>query len=408
MLTERSSEYPIISLRAGHPDFLDLPWDRPLGEWQDNCNRLVQLPRGLSRHPVVFVSYRNEIYALKELPPGLAEKEYEVLRAMEEDRLPVVAPAGYVKTKTQAGGEAGVLITCYLDHSLPYHQLFMRRSLARYRDHLLDAMASLIVQLHLAGVFWGDCSLSNALFRRDAGRLQAYLVDAETSEMHETISDGMRQHDLDIMEENVGGALADLAAMAALPADFPVFETGAYIRQRYESLWAEINREEIVDQDERYRIQERIRALNALGFSVDQVELRAKEGGEQLRLRAFVTDRNFHQDLLHALTGLDVEEMQARHMVNEIQSLKATISKSHNRSTPLSVAAYYWLNEVYLPILEKLQPYIDEKTDPAELYCQLLEHKWYLSEKAKGDVGHQAALEDFLVQLKKKPGPSYV
>lgn len=54
----------------------------------------------------------------------------------------------------------------------------MSSSLERYRDHLLDAISGLLVQLHLAGTFWGDCSLSNTLFRRDAGALQAYLVDA--------------------------------------------------------------------------------------------------------------------------------------------------------------------------------------------------------------------------------------
>ncbi len=384
-----------LSLRPGHPDFLDLPWDRPLLEWSNYSSRIEEVPHAQSRHPVVFVNYDGILYALKELPAEVAEKEYNLLRRMEDLRLPVVTPIGYTRTQTSAG-EASVLITRYLDHSLPYGVLFTRSGLTHYRAHLLDAMASLLVQLHLAGVYWGDCSLSNTLFRRNAGALQAYLVDAETSEVHPHLSTRLREHDLDIMDENVYGALVDLAAINGLPANYPVTETGPYIRERYQNLWHEITREEILAPGERYRIQERIRALNALGFSVDEVELKATQRGEQLRMRAFVTDRNFHRDLLHNLTGLEAEELQARQMVNEIQELKATHSQTQNRSTPLSVAAHHWLTQVYLPALGRLQGVMDEETDPAELYCQVLEHKWYLSEQAHRDVGHQAAVEDYL------------
>lgn len=382
-------------LRPGHPDFLDLPWDHPVGEWVDRSGRVERLPIGPSRHPVVFVNYDGLLYAFKELPHEIAAKEYELLRRMETLRLPAVTPVGYVQLP-RADGAIGVLITRYLDYSLPYHVLFVRRSLMRYREHLLDTLAGLLVQLHLAGVYWGDCSLSNTLFRRDAGALQAYLVDAETAEVHPQLSSGLREHDLDIMEENIYGALLDLAAMYALPDDYPVTDVGMEIRRRYRGLWDEITREELVPSGEHYRIRERIRALNTLGFSVDEVELNAVDGGERLRLRAFVADRSFHRDLLHSLTGLEVEESQARQMVNEIQEVKATIAKAENRSIPLSVAANRWLNEIYLPIIARLEALADDYTHPAELYCQLLEHKWYLSERARGDVGHQAALLDFV------------
>ncbi len=387
-----------LAIRPGHPDFLDLPWTEPLIAWPRLCPRVEDLPRGISRHPVVFVNYDGTLYALKELPPERAGQEYNLLRQMEELRLPAVSAVAHTRTHT-AEGEASVLITRYLDHSLPYHLLFTRTSLASYQASLLDAMASLLVQLHLAGVYWGDCSLSNTLFRRNAGALQAYLVDAETSEVHAPLSSGLRAHDLDIMEENVYGGLADLAALSVLPVSYPVTETGPYIRQRYRELWDEITREETLAAGERYRIQDRIRALNALGFSVDEVELTASDGGEQVHLRAVVTDRNFHRDLLHSLTGLDAEELQARRMINEIQELKATLSQSHNRSTPLSVAGHYWLNEVYLPTIRQLRPLIDETTDQAELYCQVLEHKWYLSEQARRDVGHETAAQDYLTRF---------
>jgi len=201
------------------------------------------------------------------------------------------------------------------------------------------------------------------------------------------------------MEENVNGELADLSSSGQLfggVRGVPVSDTGAYIRLRYHVLWEEITHEDIINPGENYRIQERIRALNALGFSVGEVGLTGTEGGNQLRLKVVVTDRNFHRDQLHGLTGVDAEEKQAQMMMNEIQQFKATLSQTHNRSTPLSVAAYHWLENIYQPTMAGLLPVMDEHTDPAELYCQVLEHKWYLSEEAHRDVGHQAAAQDYL------------
>jgi hypothetical protein len=357
---------------------------------------LEDVPRGLSRHPVEFVNYFGMVYGIKEMPPDLAENEFNLLLSIEEMRLPGVSPVGHAVTKTIIG-KRSVLITRFLDRSLPYRSLFMRRSLLRYRDHLLDAIAGLMVQLHLAGVYWGDCSLSNTLFRRDAGTLQAYLVDAETAELHsDFVPPTMRFHDLQIMEENIDGDLADLKAANLLMDGIPLDDTGASISIRYQNLWEEITKQIIINSDEKYRIQERIQVLNSLGFSIGEVLLESGEMGDEIKFQVFVTDRNFHQDQLLGLTGVEAEEMQARLMVNEIQELKATLSQMHNRSVPLSLAAYKWLQEIYLPTLNSISSLINDKSDPAELYCQVLEHKWYLSEKAKHDVGHQIAIEDFL------------
>lgn len=387
-----------ISLRPEHPDFLDLPWELPLSQWESHCERLEEAPRGLSRHPVVFVNYSGNLYALKELPPKIAQREYEILRQIEDMRLPGVIPVGHLTTH-KAQYNASVLITRYLDRSLPYRSLFMRSSLEHYRDHLLDAVSGLLVQLHLAGIFWGDCSLSNVLFRRDAGTLQAYLVDAETAEAHPgRLSPTLRHHELEIMEENVQRDLNDMADSGILPTDIYIWDTGVYIRQRYQALWEEITREEVLMPGERYRIHDRIRALNALGFSVGEVKLETTNGGDRIRLRVAVTDRNFHRDQLYGLTGLEAEEMQARKMMNEIQEVKATLEQRNNRDTPLGVAAYHWLENLYQPTLEILESLVDENTTPAEVYCQVLEHKWFLSEKAHRDVGHQTAADDYLLE----------
>jgi hypothetical protein len=376
--------------------FSDLPWSYPLAEWPAHTDRLVELPRGVSRHPVVFVNEDGSLYAFKELPPSAAEREDQLLRQIQAAHLPVVAPVGQL-TVQRPNGSAGILVTRYLDRSLPYRLLFMRSSLVGYRAYLLDAIAGLLVQLHLAGVFWGDCSISNALFRRDAGALQAYLVDAETAEVHAPpLQPVLRHHDLQIMEENLTGELEDLAAAGLLSADLPGPATSAHIRRRYQQLWDEIRRAELIAPGEHYRIQERINALNALGFSVGEVSLVPGEAGERMLLHVVVTDRNFHRNQLHSLTGLDVEERQAQKMMNEIQELRAHLDYTQNRTTPLAVAANQWLENIFQPTLQILAPLVDPVSSPAELYCQVLEHKWYLSERAHHDVGHQHAARDYL------------
>jgi hypothetical protein len=388
-----------IHVRQGHPDFLDLPWHLPLARWRGVCTRIVDVERGVSRHEVQFVGYHGGIYALKEMPFRASEREYDVLVELESHELPAVLPAGHARARTEGDGDGGrvsVLITRYLDGSLPYRTLFMNPGMERYRDRLLDAMAGLLVRLHLAGFYWGDCSLSNTLFRRDGGELKAYLVDAETSEFVDTLPAGQRQQDLFIMMENVSGELLDLKSQLDPPAALGPQETAQAIQSRYERLWAEITREEAIAPSESWRIHERIRALNEQGFTVGEVQIISTGGGEQLRVRTIVTDRDYHRHTLHSWTGLVVGDRQAKILVNEIQELRAMLCRELNRSVPASEAAYRWLHERYHPAIRKLAALAPRGEDLAELYCQVLEHKWFLSEKAQRDVGLEHAIEDFV------------
>ena len=396
-----------IHIRPGHPDFLDLPWQVGLVDWPGATERSIQLQRGLSRHEVQFVSYEGTaIYAMKELPEGLAEREYGLLMEIQDKGLPAVEPVGHALVRRPNGERTGVLVTRFLDASHPYRVIFLKKGLERYRERLLDAMAGLLVRLHLAGVFWGDCSLSNVLFRRDAGQLGAYLVDAETSEIHPTLSDGQRRLDLMIMGDNVAGDLLDIAMVAKLPEELRPEDIGANIKHRYEGLWNEVNRELIVGVEERWRIQERIRALNALGFSVREINLIATGDRDKLAMRTLVTDRDYHRHRLQDLTGLVAQERQAEMLLNEIEELRAGSSRALNRSIPSSVAAFHWLTEQWEPTLERLDDLLQSEVDATELYCQVLEHKWFMSESAEADIGLPSALDSYLAKFKPTSGPS--
>jgi len=391
------------------PSFNEFPWELPINDWPKDVIPMEEVEHGISRHPVIFINYYDRLYALKELPNNLAKIEYELLRIMIEHQLPCVKPIGYV-TINKGSNQSSVLFTQYLDGSLPYRSLFINKAVKQYQKHVLDAISGLLVQLHSNGFYWGDCSLSNILFRRDAGALQAYLVDAETSEYHlPPLSPVLRYHDLEIMADNITGELIDLQMSDSLAFTYPIQQTGPYIQQRYRSLWEEISREDIFSQSELYRVDERIRNLNSLGFSVKDIKLIKVDQGDILKLRIFVSDRNFHRKQLLELTGLYAEDMQAQQIINEIFELKAKMAQTNNPEITLEFVANFWLEQVYKPIFAKLQSFVDTNPDYTgivdflELYCQVLEHKWYLSERAYHDVGHMVAVDNFIQHFGNKP-----
>jgi hypothetical protein len=380
--------------RTGHPDFLDLPWELPLEEWESE--RLVELVRGIGRHVVRFVDYDGAIYALKELPARIAQREYSLLRHLEVEELPVVEPVGVVSRKDLED----ILITRHLDFSLPYRTLFARRPVTDLRQSLLRALADLLVRLHTGGFYWGDCSLSNALFRRDAGALSAYLVDAETGELHSELTDGQRQLDIEIAEQNVVGELLDLqAALGDLPDDLDPVETAAGMVSCYHGLWGELMHEEVFARDERWRIHERLRRLNELGFDIEEIDLAGNGGEYRLRLNPRVVEPGHHRRRLTRLTGLWTEENQARRLLNDLAAYRAHLERTDGGEVAETVAARRWRAEVFEPTIASVPRDLRGKIDQAELFHQILEHRWYLAESAQRDVGLDEAAASYVKEV---------
>jgi Domain of unknown function (DUF4032)/Lipopolysaccharide kinase (Kdo/WaaP) family len=386
--------------RTGHPDFLDLPWEDPLEEWQSE--RLVKLIRGISRHVVRFVEYDGALYALKELPERPARREWTLLRRLEGQGLPVVEAVGMV---TDRGNDLdAVLITRHLEFSLPYRALFSGQGIPDLRTHLLNALVELLTRLHLRGFFWGDCSLSNALFRRDAGALTAYLVDAETGELHGSLSDGQRTYDLDIAQVNIVGELLDVDAEVGLPADLDPDETGEEIVRRYRALWDEVTREETFGADERFKIEERLHRLNELGFDVEELQLEATPDGYRLRLDPLVVEPGHHRHRLLRLTGLDAQERQAQRMLNDLAHFRESLERQEKRTLPESVVASRWRDEVFEPTVAAVPAELQGRLPAAEIFHQVLEHRWFLSERAKKDVGIDEAVRSYIAsELPQRP-----
>lgn len=378
------------------PALLDLPWELPLEEWPDDL--LAALPRGISRHVVRFVELSDRVIAVKEIGPTVAHHEYEMLRDLSRLDAPSVLPTAVITGRTDLKGEElnAVLVTEHLQFSLPYRALFSRHMTPDTATRLIDALAVLLVRLHLLGFYWGDVSLSNTLFRRDAGAFSAYLVDAETGELHPSLTRGQREYDVDLARTNIIGELMDLQAGRFFPDDADPIEIGDRIRTRYEDLWNELTGAETIEPDQKWRVAKRIERLNDLGFDVGELKMSTEAGTRRMRIQPKVVDAGHHHRKLMRLTGMDVGENQAQRLLNDIETYRATAGRE---DAPLEIVAHEWLNTMFEPVIAAIPPELARKLEPAQIYHEFLEHRWYLGESTGADVPLEEAIASYVEKV---------
>jgi hypothetical protein len=384
-----------LELTTARPDpaLLDLPWRMPLETWPDDI--LAALPRGISRHVVRFVRLSGRVLAVKEIKADIARREYDLLRALGRLGLPTVEPFAVVSGRVAHDGEPidACLVTRHLQFSLPYRALYSQALRPGTATRLVDALAVLLVRLHLAGFWWGDVSLSNTLFRRDAGAFAAYLVDAETGDLHDRLSNGQREHDLEIARVNIAGELMDLEAGGLLQEDRDPVAISERIVTRYRELWGELTGPETIGDTERWRVEDRIRRLNALGFDVDELAITTDIDGTTIHIQPKVVDSGHHSRRLLRLTGLDVRENQARRLLNDLDAFTAATGRQGEDE---EIVAHDWLTRIYEPVTRRVPRELVAKLEPAEVFHEVLEHRWYLAERAQHDMTIEVAIEDYI------------
>ncbi|MBM9432419.1 DUF4032 domain-containing protein [Flaviflexus equikiangi] len=382
-----------ITAASVEPALFDLPWHIPLEEWPDE--NIAALPRGISRHVVRFAHLGGKVIAIKEIGEFTAHREYELLRDLARLEAPAVTPLAVVTGRVDVEGQPlqAVLVTEHLPYSLPYRAAFGTFLKPETADRLIDALSILLVRLHLLGFYWGDVSLSNTLFRRDAGEFAAYLVDAETGELNVSLSDGKRTYDIDVARTNIIGELMDLQAGGMLDEDIDVVAWGDRLEERYTTLWGELTRVDSFASNERWRVAERINRLNTLGFDVGELSMTSNTSGSSVSIQPKVVDAgHYHRQILR-LTGLDVEENQARRLLNDLESYRALTGRA---GQPLSEVAHEWMSHVFEPAVNAIPVHLRGRLQPAEMYHELLEHRWYMSEKAGHDVSMNYAVRSYI------------
>ncbi|MFM6974291.1 MAG: DUF4032 domain-containing protein, partial [Agromyces sp.] len=344
---------------------------------------------------VRFAALGDKTIAVKETTSELAHREYERLRELRQHVVPCVKPLAVVDGRVDSNGEAlkPVLVTRHLKFSLPYRAVFSQSLRPATATRLVDALVLLLVRLHTAGFFWGDVSLSNTLFRRDAGAFAAYLVDAETtSYVPEGLSEGQREHDLEIARVNIAGELLDLEAAGRIEAGLDPVLIANSIVDSYRRLWTELTASEEFAAEERWRITERVQRLNDLGFDIAELTVRSNESGTSVRIQPKVVDAGHHQRRLLRLTGLDAEENQARRLLNDLDRYHA----EHAPALSDERAAADWMSRVFEPVVRSVPPEYRGKLEPAEIFHQVMEHRWFLAQKQSREIPLAEALSSYI------------
>jgi hypothetical protein len=259
----------------------------------------------------------------------------------------------------------------------------------------MNALAGLLVELHMAGCFWGDCSLSNVLYRFDAGEIEAIMIDAETSRIYSELSDGQRGEDLEIMMENIAGEMGDIAAETGGDVEAADLTLGADIASRYHALWSELTEELILTRDDAYRIRQRIARINDLGFSVDDIEITPADGVSHVRMSARVGGRTFNSDALRQRTGIEASENQARIILSDLNYYLA--KHGDVSATGKSVGTFKWITGQWEPLLAKITE-VWPGSDPVQGYCDLLNHRARLAAARGSDVDTFEAFDSWVAE----------
>ncbi|MEO6199696.1 MAG: DUF4032 domain-containing protein [Cryobacterium sp.] len=383
-----------ITAATADPALLDLPWHLPLDAWPNE--NIAALPKGISRHLVRFAHLSGRVVAIKETTSEMARGEYDMLRRLQGLEIPCVEPVAVITNRTDADGDPlnSVLVTRHLKFSLPYRALYSQTLRPDTATRVVDALAVLLVRVHMVGLFWGDVSLSNTLFRRDAGAFAAYLVDAETGQLYTGgLSNGQRENDLEIARVNIAGELMDLEAGGRVADELDPIRISNGIVAAYRLLWKELTSSESFSSSERWRIRERVERLNNLGFDIDELAIKTDDTGTTVRIQPKVVDAGHHQRRLLRLTGLDAEENQARRLLNDLDSYGAAYG---DPSLDEEMMAHNWLVRVFEPVVRAIPRELKGKLEPAEVFHQLLDHRWFMAQNQSREIPLAEAVTSYV------------
>ena len=377
----------------------DLPWSKLLEDWPEDPG--LTSMRGISRHVVRLVRTGDrdeDVFAVKETVEEFSTREYALLRELNSRGAPCVEPLAVVTGRLDLRGNElpTALVTRYLAYSLPYRVILSGNVTPHEITTMANALALLLVKLHLLGFWWGDCSLSNALFRRDASEYSAYLVDAETGEFQTTLTDGQREHDLEIALFNVAAELEDLAIAGVLYPGMDPIRASQGVISRYRRLWKSLNEPQILDPKDRHAVERAMRSLQDLGFAVEEVEITMDGDKGALKFSPRLVAAGYHQQRLKELLGLDAEELQAKRLLASFDRYRSREAES---GLSTDMLARKWMTTVFDHVIEQVPADLRGRVEPAQMFHEILEHRWYLGEKAGQDLGLDFATQEYITKI---------
>ena len=185
----------------------------------------------------------------------------------------------------------------------------------------------------------------------------------------------------------------DLSYGKLLPGDVDEIEIGNRLVDRYHSLWSALTDTDKFKPDEMWKIEKRVNKLNELGFDVDELEMKTTEDGKRVLVRPRVVDAGYASRKLLRLTGLDVQENQARRLLNDLDAYRAS---TWREGEDLEIVATDWMREVFEPTVRMIPREYRSQIQPAQFFHEILTHRWYLAEHAGHDVPMVEAVKNYI------------
>ena len=251
-------------------------------------------------------------------------------------------------------------------------------------DRMLDALVVLLVRIHLAGFFWGDCSLSNTLFRRDAGALQAYIIDVETAERHDELTAGQRRARPDDRHRQRRRRAARPAGGRPLGRRDRSDRGRAGDRRPLPGVVVGADRAGH-DRDRRRRTDAgpsrsaaRARDSTSRRWSWSPPTTEPACGSCPRSSSTAITPSGWR-----ASPGLSPARTRRGGCCTTSRPSAPSCSAASARPIPENVAAVRWLDLRFEPIMEAIPAELFNRLEAAEIFHQLLEHRWYMAERGR-------------------------
>ncbi len=364
----------------------DLPWYLPLEEWENSEVHFLEFRKGLSRHPVKFIKKKGYSFAIKQTTEKSAQVELKNYEKLLSIGIHSLIPIGYIVcerppiiVETKVGNffendDITFIITMLEDKALPDSYLYRLNFKDDNKKIIWNAIAQLFATLHFNNIYWGDASLANLLVRffknkdefgRVKTELKAILADAETVQLFTKISDELRKNDLEFFFESMEWIKEDLKISGNDVKYLSTTEEKKYILKQYRDYYLLLNK---------------IKKFESL------------------------TDINVKK-----VFGNIQDVCVLDSIYKQIEEHKWYLSEDTVETISLKDTTLNWLNTIYYPIIKEIEKTNILKYFPfksaADLYKDIMVHKYYLSEAEGYDVGVEKAILDYASKF--APDPSF-
>ena len=353
-----------------------LPWNLPISDWHSHGVNTLNIKRGISRHVVIFVKTGRFSFGIKEISEDISRKEIDNYEQLLLKGIHTLIPAGFVVREEQPIAietPIGIqyednfiahTVTVLVNNVLPDSLLYSRNFRKENRQKIWDAIVQLFIQLHINGVYWGDASLANTLIKFDKREvpfiglqtiLRAYLSDAETVEIRPKLSRSLREADLNFFFESMDWIHEDLRLSGMIRENSGTEDDKLYIKERYTQLYRVERKKKKFEQQTSFNIDKFLGSISNPSY-VDQ-------------------------------------------FLKHIEEHKWYMSEKLGDDVTLAAATRDWYETIFVPIctLFRTEHIVDlfKGKTAAELYIEIMNNKYYLSQRAGNDVGMIAAMHDY-------------